>query len=1471
MAENEDPLADLFASPEPAADPLADLFPTEAAAPRTSVPAAAEDDEGVIESVGRGIVTAPISLAQGLVELGALGLDSAFDTNTLRPVSDWFEDVKEGIAPEGTAGRITEEVVGFGLGFIPIAGWLGRASHVAKGGKAMASSKYMKSAEKFGSSAAGKKLLSSKAGLFGTTAAATGVYEGMFSPDGRETLSDSVSIFPEALKTEAYTGQSGKAEAGRQFRNKMRQAAESSAMSAGFDTLLYGLGAGSREVAKLPVVNETLSASARGIVNAFDLVGRGTSKLPGAQRTKEVFDKYFTSTRGADPAVVASIQDVEGFTKAQKNRAIRSITKYDNSIKSVISKVEQQNGTKVALDEAEKDIYNYMVGGLGDDVIESKYGSAVLSDVKEIVRQSTDLEDLLVRQLEDVASAEELRLSKATAQVPFAPGVKITGQGTAAREALNQIKALQQNRRAHLSRMFEVHQNPIKFYDELGVNFMEQKPFQEAVERLMEYNTRMNPSAFGSVQNRENAERLVLDIVGLGEIKQGVSPQKAVQQRLNKIKQQMGETGGLVSERQPLFRLADEMLISRKDLVTEVPAVRAFMGEVTDPKALAINTLNNLAETTTAFDFYRNVLQPQTVAAGTALSRIREGARPLAVELPNPAQMTPSEYAAELDLLQLGGIAPDRLGDVEDILAMNGYKKLGEANTDSALGGRFGAMSGKYVPAEIYDNLTNPVGLTSHPVSQLASIVNQIKGLSQKQLIVPNVSSRVRDFMGNQLMRVATGNTPSLYNQDFMGAAQVFLRDASNLTDEGLQNLKFKLDAAGVTDSNILLNAIKQYQEEGSSVGAAAAVRKGIERYERVPGMKQVMNFFERVTDGVDGYSKATVMMGEEAKLNEMFRGAKIENPEELGSALNWMERSGIVSRTRSEVSDFAAREGRPSARLSPVEVIAADRTKAMMPTYSQIGTAVRALDRALPFGNFTSFASENIRNMSNILNIGLKELSAAVDDSLIAELGEERARALVRQQRAIGAQRLAGLLTVAAITPKAMVRASMNATGTTEEQMDRLHEEVPEYLDGHDLIILDNDGSGKIQYVDLSYVAPYSFVTDAINAGLRAYSEKGRLDASEAEQLASGAWSSVSSLADPFASESIVFERIRDALPSEGFPGIGRGGVTTTGAKIYRDTDDYGTKVAQGFLHVIDSLAPAYAKLALESKKGDIEPGRLTRAMMGTPGARGQDYNTYEELARQVTGFTPMELDLRRDFEFSGKEYAPRRSDAKTAANREILRADSTPADMISGWSNYLDALYREQSRLYNSIQAARTLGLSDQEIRRNLIQKANLGSKEVGVIMRGQFYPGSASKEVLKDVMMQLREGRTRLTSLQDVPIQEMNGLTGARTLEPLSPELFRKRQSKTVDAAEPAPVQADPLSDLFSQAGSVQGDPLADLFSEAAPAAPATVQVPVPATPQQSPAPARNAPPSPALLGSDPISQARNAEIAQRLSGQ
>jgi hypothetical protein len=167
--------------------------------------------------------------------------------------------------------------------------------------------------------------------------------------------------------------------------------------------------------------------------------------------------------------------------------------------------------------------------------------------------------------------------------------------------------------------------------------------------------------------------------------------------------------------------------------------------------------------------------------------------------------------------------------------------------------------------------------------------------------------------------------------------------------------------------------------------------------------------------------------------------------------------------------------------------------------------------------------------------------------------------------------------------------------------------------------------------------------------------------------------------------------------------------------------------------------------------------------------------------------------------------------------------------------------------------------LGLSEKEIMRNLVSKAKLGSKEVSVIMQGKFYPGTAAKETLESVVMQAQEGRTRLTGIQDIPIREFGQLSASRMMQPLSPELFRKRQSEVVDAASPSIEVPTTEPNLF------------DSVQEAAPAAPATGPVPVPAAPQAPQAPAATTPPSPSLLGGNLIDQLRNSEIAQRLSGQ
>jgi len=171
--------------------------------------------------------------------------------------------------------------------------------------------------------------------------------------------------------------------------------------------------------------------------------------------------------------------------------------------------------------------------------------------------------------------------------------------------------------------------------------------------------------------------------------------------------------------------------------------------------------------------------------------------------------------------------------------------------------------------------------------------------------------------------------------------------------------------------------------------------------------------------------------------------------------------------------------------------------------------------------------------------------------------------------------------------------------------------------------------------------------------------------------------------------------------------------------------------------------------------------------------------------LARIISGFTPITLDLRKDFNFKGKEYLSLRSSAKTAASRAIRDNDTTSQEMISSWNSYLNNLYRDQSKLYADIKAAKKIGLSDYEIRKNLVRVAGLGSKEAAIIMRGEFAPGLASKELIRDINLEVQEGQARVTD--DPPYAEFNALSNERRFMPLA-----ERTEEPVEV----PVEAAPV---------------------------------------------------------------------------
>jgi hypothetical protein len=124
--------------PEPKASSgmFDDLLPP-AAAPNmfSDLVPPAEEQRSTMADVGVGIVAAPVSVAQGITELGALALDAAFDTDYSKSVTAGFDEFKKeyGLRPQTTAGKMSEDVMAFGVASFPLWAGLGgrRPSRVA--------------------------------------------------------------------------------------------------------------------------------------------------------------------------------------------------------------------------------------------------------------------------------------------------------------------------------------------------------------------------------------------------------------------------------------------------------------------------------------------------------------------------------------------------------------------------------------------------------------------------------------------------------------------------------------------------------------------------------------------------------------------------------------------------------------------------------------------------------------------------------------------------------------------------------------------------------------------------------------------------------------------------------------------------------------------------------------------------------------------------------------------------------------------------------------------------------------------------------------------------------------------------------------------------------------------------------------------------------------------------------------------
>ena len=1336
-----------------------------------------DSDRTQAGDIARGIGAGAVGIVQGIGELGAIGIDALLDTDTADATTEFFEGAKTsmGLDPETTAGLAAEGITNFGLAFIPFAGWLGRAGQVAKGVQAVGrSGRLGRAADAFGRSAAGKAAVGTRMRLAGTTTLAAGVSDMFVSPEGMGTLADSFDALPDILRTEEDTGLTGRDEAFRRLRNKIRVGTEGSAFGAAFETLFPVARLTAQGISRIPGV----PATARTIVSGMEAIG---NKLDGT-----TVAKYFSS-RGLTPQELRlGLESAEGMTDTARTIAEKTLMDFERAAKSLKPGVMGAlRGTgREGYDKLYDDLFLYLQGT--DDALKS-YGPDIVGPATQMRKQISSMSRTIA---DDVAASD---LDAATKK-----GI---------------LDTFQSNVGGYVRRLYQKFENPDSWT--LDSNVLSSPTFKRAgdeVQRVFESMDRAAVQAGDLVQVRPadqvrvDAEQTVKRLLGLDASATGLTDEAILSLRTTGAAKGRAQTAG-----KPLYSIAEGLLVKRSQLMNKAPSLRELLGEIKDPKQAFLRTVDDMARFSAGNKLYNQTLTQFGKTGDEALAMINQSA---GKALP----------------LVISGSNADTVG--KELMSTRGYVKLGEPNKKTVFGGNYGAMTGSYVAPEIYAAMTSPQQMTQGFLNEALALALQAKGAAQAAKTIYSPLTQVRNFLSGSFLTMANGNM--MRGMPFGDSLRLTAGKAANLTDDEFSNLFQITGNLGLRDQNLTVQEFRNLLKEGSDLTVAGKAQSGVNwAKERIPFAKSL----ERLYSDSDTYWKLVNWSAERAKYANAFRRAGLR-PDALDSISDQLVRSGIGTRT-----------GELSGTASYLDTLAGDIVKNTQPTYSRVPEAVKMVRRIPVVGNFVAFPAEVIRNTGNILDQGLRDMSFSAKSLVDAGTITAKEGALLeRQIRAIGAQRLSGYMASAVAVPAGVQFAAARTLGWDGEDgrpsIEDLDKLAPSYMRGHQLVPISAAGDPDVEYIDLSYMMPYDFVMTPVRAALQVYSETGAVSESQAEAIRAGAFSGLGKLFEPFASESLVGERLANVTV--------RGGQTGTGAPIFTADTPLGERLQKGFNHVAAAFVPGAAELFVQERRGEFGQGRVTRAVTGTPSATGQAFDVFEEGAALVTGLRPMQGRLNDTFSYKGFEYNRARRNATSVFSQVANANDATAEDVIRAYEQANSQLMRGQAQLYDLVESARRLGVSERDIRRQLVDVANLGRDEVRMIMRGKFDPLGVSDDRIQNVR---REARTQNRVLDRLPVRELRAIERSLRRQDLVPQDYTE------------PEDAAPAFDPSQSFDVVQ--PQAPVG--AAPAAPATGPVPAPAAIQTPPAPARNAPPATALLGGNVVDQARNAEIAQRLSGQ
>ena len=295
---------------------------------------------------------------------------------------------------------------------------------------------------------------------------------------------------------------------------------------------------------------------------------------------------------------------------------------------------------------------------------------------------------------------------------------------------------------------------------------------------------------------------------------------------------------------------------------------------------------------------------------------------------------------------------------------------------------------------------------------------------------------------------------------------------------------------------------------------------------------------------------------------------------------------------------------------------------------------------------------------------------------------------------------------------PYALAETFKAKNDVSDEEMQALRRIVPEWSKNSTLLPTGRDKNGYIKYVDFSYSNAYDVLSRPFRSVVNSLAQGETTKDSLMKSLGTGMTDSLYEILEPFASESIYTEALLDSTVRRG---IGRGG-----RRVWSEEDDFGVKAFKGITHVANSLMP-----------GSIAQfKRLERATRGLADKKyGQTFELQDELPG-LFGFRSIQSDPERSLKYMTTRFGSKLKKDDNLFIAPLLRGGRvSPQDILNAYKYSESRRFATLKEMYQDIEAARTLGMSNSKIRREIQKRKGIKKTVINDLLKGVYTPKEPS----------------------------------------------------------------------------------------------------------------------------------------------